>query len=226
LLIFNDLFTTEQAKSPVETNDKIEIDTAFERGSAAQAEEPGMALWDPGFAGFPGEKNSFTGVGKGRRSETIGNNSYATAFPFGERAAAWGGSMDASTVLAGNRGPVYIGRPGEWTLHLSMGVNSNTLRFYGREDRWEGHLAFADGRVEYFAQPDPAELGLTYRDGNDTISFGDNVFYNEHGNDHANGATGDQDYPGRWTNAYIRPYGNVEASPQQAKDPKVALFRD
>lgn len=226
LLIYNSLFTTQQARSPVENNERIELDTEYSLGSAVQAQTPDMALWDPGFAGFPGEQDSFTGVGRGRRSEEKGNNSYATAFPFGERAEAWTGDFSARTVLAGNRGPVYMGSPGQWTLHLTMGLNSNTLRFYGRDDRWEGHLAFADGRVAYFSRPDPTELPLAFKSGNDQISFPDNVFYNENDSDHTNPATGDQDRPGRWTNAYIRPYGNVEATPAQAGDPRVALFRD
>jgi prepilin-type N-terminal cleavage/methylation domain-containing protein len=227
LLIYNDLFTTEQARSPVENNEKIVADGAYERGSAQRAEAPDLALWDPGFAGFPGEKNSFTGVGpRGRRDETVGNNSYATAMPFGERSEAWANDFSARTVLAGNRGPVYTGVPGQWTLHLTLGINSNTLRFYGRPDQWDGHLAFADGRVQYFDRPDPAELPLAFKSGSDSISFADNVFYNENDNDHTNPATGDQDRPGRWTNAYLRPYGNVEATPAQASDPRVALFRD
>lgn len=234
VLIFNGLLEAEQAKSPVETNEKIEIDFGYERDEPSRADAPddekSLALWDPGFAGFPGEKDSFSGVPqdgrrKGGGGEEVGHNSYATAFPFGERGAAWNANFAGQSVLAGNRGPVYTGTPGSWTLHLTLGVNSNTLRFYGSDKVWEGHLGFGDGRVAMFKQPDPVEVKLAFATGSTSSSFGDNVFYNENDNDPTNSATGDQDRPGKWSNAYIRPYGNVKTVADD-DGPRVGLFRD
>jgi prepilin-type N-terminal cleavage/methylation domain-containing protein/prepilin-type processing-associated H-X9-DG protein len=216
LLIFNDLFSTEQARSPVETNEAIEIDTEYSRGSAPLAESDKLALWDPGFAGFPGEENSFTGVSsKGRRSETIGNNSYALAFPFGDRKEGWNGSVNAQTVIAGNRGPQYRFKDGDtWTLDPNgrLSGQSNTLRFYGRDDRWEGHLAFADGHVSFTETPNPADLTMVSYDRTaDTVL--DNVFVNE--NEEA-GAFGSYSAtldtrPDLGTNTFIRVWGNLSA---------------
>ncbi|MFG0259683.1 MAG: prepilin-type N-terminal cleavage/methylation domain-containing protein, partial [Phycisphaerales bacterium JB041] len=215
MLIYNGMLEAQQAVSPVETNELIEIDTGYERDSASRAANPSLAAWDPGFAGFPGEQDSFSGVPsdgrrKGISGERVGHTSYATAFPFGERADAWNSDFAGDSVIAGNRGPVYQGSPGNWQLHLSLGVNSNTLRFYGDDSTWSGHLAYGDGRVELVNAPDPAGLKLSFGIGDNTSSFADNVFFNENDNDANANASGDQDRPGRWTNAYLRPWGNVD----------------
>lgn len=230
LLIFNGMLEAQQAISPVETNELIVADTAFERDEASRAANPALAAWDPGFAGFPGEQDSFSGLPangrrKGTSGERVGHNSYATAFPFGERSDQWNSDFAGTSVIAGNRGPVYQGRPGSWQLHLSLGVNSKTLKFYGDDSVWSGHLAYGDGRVELVNQPDPAGLKLSFGIGSNTSSFADNVFFNENDNDPNANATGDQDRPGRWTNAYLRPWGNVTFD-GAITDPRVTLFRD
>ncbi|MBK7404748.1 MAG: prepilin-type N-terminal cleavage/methylation domain-containing protein [Phycisphaerales bacterium] len=151
LLIFNGLLEPQQCHSPQEVNQSIVVDEGYERGSASHAEDPTKALWDPGFAGMPGETTSFTGVSsKGRRSDKLGNTSYATAFPFGDRLRAWSTGFNAQYVLAGNRGPRYIGEPGAWELRPNnQGTGSNTLKFFGDPTSWSGHLAFGDGRVDF-----------------------------------------------------------------------------
>ncbi|HZW09252.1 MAG TPA: prepilin-type N-terminal cleavage/methylation domain-containing protein [Phycisphaerales bacterium] len=218
VLIFNDLFSAEQARSPVETNDRIELDGEYARGNPSKAEKAELALWDPGFAGFPGEENSFSGVSShGRRSETIGNNSYALAFPFGDRREGWNGSVGAQTVLAGNRGPQYRFKDGdEWTLDPegALSGQSNTLRFYGREDAWEGHLAFADGHATFLDTPNPEALTFAPYD-TDADPFRDNVFVNEV-EVAADAKFGGYDStldtrPDLGTNAFIRVWGNLSA---------------
>ena len=231
LLIFNGLLETEQCRSPQEVNPSIQVDEGYQRGSAAQAEKGELALWDPGFAGFPGEQTSFTGVSsKGRRSDSVGNTSYATAFPFGDRLPAWSTSFNAQYVLAGNRGPRYIGEPGAWELRPNnQGEGSYTLKFYGDAGSWSGHIAFADGRVDFVKRPDPDDVKLSFAQG-PKGSFNDNVFINENDNTgQAKTAEGgpSEDHPGQWTNAFLRVYGNVNADLKGGvKDPKVGLFFD
>ncbi|MDQ7014056.1 MAG: prepilin-type N-terminal cleavage/methylation domain-containing protein [Planctomycetota bacterium] len=230
VLIFNGMLEAQQAISPAETNELIVRDTEYEKDEASLANRPELALWDPGFAGFPGEQDSFSGVPsngrrKGESGEAVGHTSYATAFPFGERSAAWNSDFAGNSVVAGNRGPIYQGTPGNWRLHLTLGVNSNTLRFYGADNEWNGHLAYGDGRVEFTKQPDPVGLKMSFGTGSNTSSFADNVFYNENDNDATANAAGDQDRPGRWTNAYLRPWGNVTID-SDVDDPRVALFWD
>lgn len=230
VLIFNGMLAVEQTISPVENNERIVRDDAYQTDTAGFANNPSLALWDPGFAGFPAESDSFSGVPaqgrrKGEGGQEVGHTSYATAFPFGERASKWSSKFSGTTVIAGNRGPVYQGKPGDWQLHLTLGVNSNTLKFYGDDREWNGHLAYGDGRVEFTKQPDPAGLKLSFGAGSNTSSAGDNVFFNENDNDVNANATGDQDRPGRWANAYLRPWGNVTFA-GDIKDPRVTLFRD
>jgi prepilin-type N-terminal cleavage/methylation domain-containing protein len=233
VLIFNGMVDARQMVSPVETSERIEVDVGYERDEASRAEEPSLALWDPGFAGFPGEQNSFTGVpSDGRRlgdldGTSVGHTSYAIAFPFGDRASAWSGDFDGDSVVAGNRGPVYIGAPGDWSLAPNQqGTGSATLGFYGADDRWEGHIGYGDTRVDFSRRPDPEGLTFSFRSGSGTSSAPDNVFVNENDNEGWTGASaGDQDRPGRWTNAYIRPWGNVQPG-SEPKDPRVTLFRD
>lgn len=227
VLIYNGVVEPVQAVAPQETNDLIEVDTAYERGSAGRAEVPENALWDPGFAGFPGEQNSFSGVSSnGRRSQTIGNTSYGLAMPFGDRLPMWTASFDSRSVLAGNRGPRYQGEPGAWELRPNaQGTGSKTLGFYGPGNVWQGHLGFGDGHVGFFTEPDPENVKIVFGENGPEGSFGDNVFINEH-DSLGRARPEDQDRPGRWKNAYIRQYGNVQADVGDIGDPRVALFFD
>ncbi len=225
ILIFNGLFEPEQAKSPIENNDQIVIDTGYERDSASRADAPGqgeksLALWDPGFAGFPGEEDSFSGVPtagrrKGDSGEEVGHNSYATAFPFGERKSAWSANFSAKTVIAGNRGPQYRFKDGDtWSLEdTPLGLQSNTLRFYGSDESWSGHLGFGDGHVELSNTPTPEGLRVATTGSTDSSnsSFLDNVFVNEaQSGNRMGGYTADLDTrPDKGTNAFIRIWGNL-----------------
>jgi prepilin-type N-terminal cleavage/methylation domain-containing protein len=222
VLIFNGLLETEQTISPAENNDQIEQDEGYQRDSVSRAATHELALWDPGFAGIPGEHDSFTGVGtQGRRKSgggaEVGHNSYALAFPFGERAAAWGSGFSARTVMAGNRGPRYRFKDGDvWSLEdTKLSGRSNTLRFYGREDAWSGHLAYGDGSVSFSETPTPEGLrvappGAT---GSAESSFLDNVFVNEVESGAQLGTFNStlDTRPDQGVNAFIRLWGNVRS---------------
>ena len=225
VLIYNGLFEAEQAKSPAETNDQIVVDTGYERGSPSRADgsDSGMALWDPGFAGFPGEKDTISGVSnggrrKGENGEEFGHNSYATAFPFGERQPAWNANFNSKMVIAGNRGPRYRFKDGDvWSLDPNdpRSGGSNTLRFYSPESEWSGHLGYGDGHVEFSTTPNPAVLRVAAMGStNETnSSFLDNVFVNEaHGGVRMGNYDATLDTrPDLGTNSFIRLWGNVSS---------------
>jgi prepilin-type N-terminal cleavage/methylation domain-containing protein len=226
ILVFNGLFEAEQAKSPAETNDKIVVDTGYERDSASRADGPdkGMALWDPGFAGFPGEQDSFSGVStegrrKGDDGTEVGHNSYATAFPFGDRESAWNANFNGKMVIAGNRGPRYRFKDGDvWSLDPDdiRSGGSNTLRFYTPDQEWSGHLGYGDGHVEFSKTPTPEGLRVAATGSTDTddSSFLDNVFVNEAQGGARMGtweATLDT-RPDLGDNAFIRPWGNLTST--------------
>ena len=229
VLIFNGLLDPRQARSPVETNENIVVDEGYQRESAERADgnDKEKALWDPGFAGFPGEQTGWRGVPRaGRRSAAQGNSSYALASPFGAREEQWKTSFNTEAVIAGNRGPRYLQTGiGTWELRPNaQGVGSKTLSFYAPDTSWDGHLAFGDGRVEFFTEANPGQLKVSFPEGPDG-SFADMVFANE--NDNTGQAAGpDEDRPGRWKNAYLRAYSNVQATASDAGDPKVSLFFD
>ncbi len=219
VLIYNGMWTPQQAVAPQETNENIQVDTGYETDSPGKAEDnmSNTALWDPGFAGMPGEQTSFNGVSsRGRRSETIGNNSYALALPFGDRLKAWQGNFDSNMVIAGNRGPQYRFKDADgWTLESGKPLSgeSNTLGFYPPKDRWSGHLAFADGHVAFYKTPTPDGVLASPFDKNEGQPFADNVFVNE-------GQTGSRlgkydttldTRPDIGTNAFIRIWSNVSA---------------
>ena len=220
VLIYNGMFTPQQAVAPQETNENIQIATEYEPGNPGEAEasDKSLALWDPGFAGFPGEKSSFSGVSSiGRHSDTIGNTSYALAMPFGDRLKVWQGNFDSHTVLTGNRGPQYrIKTQDGWTLEENrpLSGNSNTLRFYKPDNLWSGHLAFADGHVEFYKTPNPDDLLATPFDaGSNQQPFTDNVFVNEA---QTGSRIGEYDAtldtrPDIGTNRFIRIWGNITA---------------
>lgn len=224
VLIYNGLFEAEQAVSPAELNDMIEEDTAYERDSASMAVAPNLALWDPGFAGIPGELDSFSGLGpegrrKGSHDSEVGHNSYALAFPFGDREETWEGELSSRMVIAGNRGPQYKFKDPDteiWSLDDSSRLSgqSNTLRFYGREDSWSGFLVYGDGHADFSDTPTPEGLRVAPEAARDTNTptFLDNVFVNE--DEDPAGRFGQwsanlDTHPARGQNAFLRMWGNL-----------------
>ncbi|HRQ72282.1 MAG TPA: prepilin-type N-terminal cleavage/methylation domain-containing protein [Phycisphaerales bacterium] len=225
VLIYHDALTVEQCRSPLEMNAGIQVDFLFERASPQKAVRPEAAVWDPGFCGFPGEQNSYTGVGLGRRDPNVGNVSYAMMPPHGARIERFAGSFDPRSVVAGTRGPRFIGQPGEWSLVPGpTGSGSNTLKFFPPKTEWRGHAAMGDGSVELLTRADPDEIPITFASASGGVkagtAYGDNIFVNE------NDLTGDQlseSVPGDQRNALISVFGNVTVSQNHAG---MTLFRD
>jgi prepilin-type N-terminal cleavage/methylation domain-containing protein len=225
LLLWNGSLTTQSVVSPGESNrDKIQVDAAYSTASPSQAEDSANAVFDPGFAGRPGETSS-TGIGKGRRGDgEIGHQSYATIPPFGARGAIWQASSKATadTAIVSNRGPDYGGTAGNWSLTPGdTGTESRTLKFFGSRNAWAGNVGYNDGSVAFEKQPPGIKKNpISITTGGATTSYSDNIFINE---DESTGTPAPDTAPEVGSNVYLRPFSNVRLSGQSIS---IDLFKD
>lgn len=214
ILIYHGYTLPQVMVSPAEVNPRIVIDEEYQHDDPSAAVAPEAAMWDPGFAGVVGEFG--TGVGLGRRS-TNGNTSYSHVPPFGARLQKWQSTFEATEAILVNRGPIYTGGCSDWTLAPGpFGDGSNTLLIHGSKQRWEGNLAFQDGRVEYITRPDPPSLvfsfyGLPIGE----KSHPDNVFVNED-DEFGTGSSPLYGAPGIGLNTYLTQYSNVTGTEPSA----------
>lgn len=219
ILIFNGFVPPELLRSPAEVNEQIQVDEGYEQYQPVRAVRPAEALWDPGFAGVPGE--SGTGGGSSRRS-AFGGTSYAHMPPFGARRGPWRATYVSNEAVLGNRGPVYGGQPGSWALIPGQfGQFSNTLRIHGPGKRWQGNIGYNDAHVTFETQPDPPALHWAFS----ALPQGqqnsrDNMFVNE--NDHTGAVESDAN-PAHNANVLLRPYSNVQ---NVNGDAQVSVFLD
>lgn len=218
LLIFNGFLFPQQAVCPAEINPQVTIDREYEYSWPRAAFDPPQATWDPGFAGVPAEfpPAYSTGLGisplggRGRRTFQ-GNNSYANLMPFAGRMNAWQSTFSSSQAVWANRGPNYMGQPGAWQLAPGPGgVDSNRLKIFGLVNRWEGNVAYNDGRVAFETQPDPRALIKTYSAAiSGSRTHGDNMFVNE--DDDTGIPLRPDNAPSIGTNILMKAYGGVFA---------------
>lgn len=207
ILLYHGYSVPELMVSPAEVNERIVVDVEYQKSHPSAAVDPVGALWDPGFAGVVNEFG--TGVGLGRRSAN-GNTSYSHNPPFGGRAKVWQSTFDATTALYANRGPIYTGSAGDWSLPAGpFGTESNTLLIHGSKRLWEGNIGFHDGRVTYVNRPDPPSITFSFSGlpvGEKTHN--DNIFVNE---DDVTGVGSSTLYaaPGIGLNTYLAQYSNV-----------------
>lgn len=212
LLLYNGGLSTQSVISPSEPNrSKIQLDTGFATSQPGQAEKPEDAVFDPGFAGRPGEISSFTGVGNGRRGDgEFGHQSYATTPPFGRRAAAWQASSKETQNIAiiANRGPDYGGTAGDWVLTPGpTGSESVTLKTFGSRSQWAGNVGYNDGSVMFEKSAWIARNPISYPTAiNGKTSHPDNIFINEN---ETSGTPAADAAPETGSNVYLRPFGNV-----------------
>lgn len=209
LLIFQGYLSPEQLVSAAETNNSVAIDTDYQYHKPMAAEDPANALWDPAFAGTP--------IDLPPHSPGIANQSYAHLLPFGHRREQWRTTDSSLRAIISNRGPQFAqndsgpspATPGRWTLVPGpTGAGSNTLRFHGPSNRWEGHVGFNDGHVAYITEPYGA--GLTFQRASGVLrTVPDNLFVNE--SDEASGDSGGT-FIMNGRNAYMRPIANVTGS--------------
>lgn len=218
VMIYNGFVFPQQAVCPAEVNPQVTIDREYEYAAPRAAFSPEQATWDPGFAGVPGEGPPAytTGLGispmggRGRRTAQ-GNNSYANLMPFGGRLGIWQSTFNSSQAVWANRGPNYVGQPGAWQLAPGPGgLDSNRLKIYGLVNRWEGNVAYNDGRVVFENQPDPRALIKTYMTAiSGGRTHGDNMFVNE--DDTAGLPLRPDNAPSIGVNILMKAYGGVAA---------------
>jgi len=219
LMIYNGYLPTELLVSTAEVNPRIDVDLQYQFDEPQQAVNPTQAAWDPGFTGVPGEGDFATGVGKGRRNDgKIGNTSYAHTPPFGDRKRNWKSTFEATNAVIGNRGPTYVpadftGGSDGWALSPGpFGTESYTLKIHGLPRKWEGNIAYNDGRVAFETRPDPENLPVIIDNAppGQKTRF-DNLFINEDETDGTfsigDGSWGNK--PAKFSNALLKPYWNV-----------------
>lgn len=228
LLIFNGFLTPKALISPAENNPAITADLGYEYSSPSNAAYPERALWDPGFAGMPGENtyNGFTtGLPKvGARREGSGNISYAHLTAFGDRLTKkWRTTGTASEAILSTRGPVYEGLTGSWyAVPNSSGEHSNRMRMFGTRTRWAGNVGYNDGHLKFEVRPDPSTIPIVL--GQTVVrlpAYYDNIFVNE---DESNGTAGFHQVPTTGSNAFLQIYGNV--LPTGGNEVQVTHFED
>lgn len=213
LMVYNGFVPPQILVSPAEVNPQIRVDLEYEYSAPSRALSANGAVFDPGFAGYPGESGA-TGIpGAGRRGGGVfGNVSYAHLPPFGARAAQWKSTFSSREAVLASRGPSYVGEPGRWQLATGpSGQLSNRLRIFGSPQRWEGNVAFNDGRVVFVGQPDPDFMQVTWPVSiNGSRNQPDNLFVNESPINAQ--PLGDADVT-VGENALLRVYGDVFALP-------------
>ncbi len=210
VLIYGEFLLPSLLISPAESNPNIVVDTDYEK-SPSRARVPAGALWDPGFAGVPGE--SGTGAGVGRRRPEFGNLSYAHNAPFGNRGRYWKMTLGSTEAVYGNRGPEYEGSASQWIpVPGNTGQSSNTLLIHGSPKFWEGNVGYNDTHVVFENAPDPKTSTIGYSlDVNGTRQHGDNLFVNE--NDSTSTPLSPLQRPDVGSNMLLRSYSNVTCTP-------------
>lgn len=205
VLCYLNILKPEILVSPLERNQQIQIDRAFEYGTPKQAKNPDKALWDPGMTGMPNEAG--TGVGKGRRDPAVGATSYAYTPPFGKRARMWMNTGKSSEAVVADRGPRYEGTPGGWKLAAAQGgQDSMTMKMFGGGSSWRGNVGYNDGAAKLETKPDPDSLPTRYS----AVAFAgttDNMFVNE---DDEQGTLKPETDVSLNGNVLLRAYCNVE----------------
>lgn len=224
VLIYNEMAVPGIMVCPSEKNALIVKDEGYQSRSPDRARVPNLALWDPGFAGPPGE-GAVTGIGGGRRSMGVeGNVSYAHATPFGQRLQYWKGTISAREPVIADRGPQYDGRAGAWTpVPGAAGERSNTILTHGNPRMWDGNVAYNDGHVSFVNQPDPRTAEIVYSTPVDgTQHHADNIFVNE--DDLTCTPLVPDEMPGIGSNFLLKLYSDVRVTSQSPL--LISPFRD
>lgn len=214
VLIYGEYFTAPLAVCPSEKNPSIVKDEGYQTKFPTRANNPSTAMWDPGFAGAPGESGT-TGIGlQGRRGGgAVGNVSYAHNPPFGNRLRYWTSTASSKEPVISDRAPRYEGTAGAWApVPGATGATSNTLLTHGNPKRWDGNVGYNDGHVAFETSPDLTSVQVVY-----SIDIGglrhhaDNIFVNE--NDETCVPVYPEELPGLGSNAFLRLFYDVRTGP-------------
>jgi len=196
------------------------------------AMKPEEALWDPGFAGLPGEvpiNGYVTGLGSqaGRRTGA-GNTSYAHAPAFAARKSYWRTTGSSREPVMCSRGPSYQGSPGAWRLDAGPGgVASNRVQMFGAKGHWNGNVGFNDGHLKFESRPDPDSISFAFDAGGQRVEFFDNLFVNE--DERRGGIPNFENIPSNGSNALLQMFGNVSTRGpyiEGQKDVYLSVFKD
>ncbi len=212
ILIYGEYFTAPLAVCPSEKNPDIVKDEGYQTRLPTRANNPAAALWDPGFAGTPGESGT-TGIGPGRRGGgVIGNVSYAHSPPFGKRMRYWTATSSSKEPVVADRAPRYEGTAGAWVpVPGASGQNSNTLLTHGNPKRWDGNVGYNDAHVSFENSPDPSGVQNVYSvDIGGIRHHADNIFVNE--NDDTCSPLNPEELPGVGSNALLRGFFDIRGS--------------
>ena len=167
ILLYNGYITPPECVSPAETSRRIAVYARYQYSApaGAAAADKRLAAWDPFFRATSNEATL-----PGEVAGTNGGLSYAVMPMAGARRSLWKSTARGTQAMVGNRGPDYTangsGADLIWTLAQTtgnpgggptpVGTNSLTLRIHGAPDRWEGNIAYNDGRVEFETSESPA----------------------------------------------------------------------
>lgn len=209
ILIYGEYFTAPLAVCPAEKNPDIVKDEGYQTKLPTRANNAATALWDPGFAGPPGE-NGTTGIGPGRRGGgAVGHVSYAHNPPIGKRMRYWTATSSSKEPVIADRAPRYEGTPGAWApVPGATGVNSNTLLTHGNPKRWDGNVGYNDCHVTFETSPDPSGVQVVYAvDIGGMRHHADNIFVNE--NDDTGLPLNPEELPGIGSNALLRSFFDI-----------------
>ena len=212
ILVFNGYMPVQVLVSSAEVDkQRYAVDDGYQYGAPDRAAFPDQALWDPGFSGMPGEVGT-TGIGGGRRGAFTANTSFAHTTLFGSRLTMWATTFSSSEAVFSNRGPQYEGSAGAWRLAPGpTGLDSTSIRIFGKSPRWAGNIGFNDGHVSFENDPSPDTLPVTYGVAvNGTRSHRDNIFVIEN---LANGLPMSDYQADAGRDVYLRQYMDVQCLP-------------
>jgi prepilin-type N-terminal cleavage/methylation domain-containing protein len=210
ILVYGEFLVPGLTVCPSEKNPEIVRDEGYQTREPIRAVNPRTALWDPGFAGPPGERGT-SGIGaQGRRGGgSVGHVSYAHSFAGGERLRFWSATGSSREPVISDRAPRYEGTAGAWIpVPGASGRDSNTYLTHGNPKRWDGNVGYNDGRVTFENEPDPPGPQSVYaQDINGSRHHTDNFFVNE--NDGTCTPLTPEELPGVGINVLMRPFYDV-----------------
>lgn len=191
MLIYNGSFGPQSLIGMTEVNSVFKADERFEysKPTAVEYSKRDQAILDPAFACYPDEPGGDVPIARGDGKAPQASCSYAFMTYVGGRENQWASTFDASQGVVANRGPWYaLGADGKWTLDAAdkrgsrntPATKSNTLKLYGRGNRWQGNVARNDNSVTFEISPDPESIAIKFSGGfTSGIPKYDNLFANE-----------------------------------------------
>lgn len=148
LLVHQGLINPDFLVSPAEASSLVRSFSEMQQSLPWEVAPPAEMMWDPRF------RADFSAGG-------CSHVSYAHIRPIvpqsTSHANGWWRHGDKDAPVVGNRGPevasIDYSRRGHPTPRFTLGTGSITLLVHGHKRKWEGHVAYADGRVDFLNEP-------------------------------------------------------------------------